>query len=194
MRKKKKSVKKKKKVVEGKTSLGSVQAYQLNELKAFMRAVRTRSDYISIKVYIANWKFASCKLLMRTSDTFEVLKKELEVKHGVIEGFKLFKDKGSVLPIPGEEIKDLTCTLDDLGYRGATLNPMKQVALPESGMASAVIHCKFDPVIKGALLETDSMIVINGKLQSSIAVTARALNREKKQKSGRREATMYNMK
>ncbi len=110
---------------------------------------------------------------MRTCDKLEDIQAQVECKHGCLKNFRLFTDTGKKPPKPGEEIKDFSQTLDDIGFTGAILDPERPVAHPKNATVSAVLHCEFEPAVKGTLLEVDSLVMVENKLCSSLDANTR---------------------
>jgi len=53
------------------------------------------------------------------------------------------------------------------------LRPDRKIALPQNATERGILHCEFEPVIKGDVLDYDKMMVIDGKLQSAIEARAK---------------------
>eukprot|EP00466_Bigelowiella_natans_P003481 jgi/Bigna1/133954/aug1.23_g8662 len=147
-KKKAKKGKKAKTAKAAPTPIPSVHESQMKHLRSMLSAVENHSDYVRITVFISNWKFAYVDLLMRTTDTFETVQRELEDKHGMISDFKLFKNDNGTPPQPGEEITDLKQTLGAAGFKGGVLRPDRKIALPQNATERGILHCEFEPVIK----------------------------------------------
>mmetsp|Transcript_10905 Transcript_10905/g.19996 ORF Transcript_10905/g.19996 Transcript_10905/m.19996 type:complete len:251 (-) Transcript_10905:49-801(-) len=180
-KKKRKGTKKKGKKKAAKPApIGSLYEQRLNDIKGLISVAENGSDYVGVEIRVARWSEAHVHTLVKSSDTFETIKRKVEAKHGLTRKFRLYKDKGEFKkPQQGEEIKDFSQSLKEADYHGSVLTQRivqgaleKKLCAYERANSKIILHCEFEPVVQGALLETDNVMMIDGKVQSSIEAKA----------------------